>query len=633
MKKFLLLSNELTVLISLVVFLSFSAYTQAPIIEWQNTIGGNGIDELSTIIQTSDNGFFLGGNSASGISGDKTSPSFGMNDFWVIKTDQSGNIQWQQTFGGDGEDRLTVIVQNSDDSYLIGGYSASGLSGNKTEISKGEFDYWIIKLDVTGAVIWQKDFGGFADDVLTNIMQTEDAGYLIAGYSISEISGDRTAISNGLNDYWILKLDATGNIQWQKSYGGISQDILQSIDITSDGGFLLSGNSSSGISGDKSMPCYGWDDYWVIKTDASGNIEWQKTIGGTHQELLLASFQTNDGGYFLAGSSYSNIGFDKSENCIGVNDYWVVKIDQLGNIIWQNTIGGYHADELKSAIQTSDFGYLIGGWTYSGISGDKSEKNKGHDDYWILKLDEQGNIIWQNGIGGTHSDELFSLVQTSDEGFVLGGFSNSGITGDKTESAINKFDYWIVKLFPETGNCFSPNNIITTVLPDRAKIEWTAVDEMVGNKIRYRISGTNDWLGKTVMENNYIMLNGLACNTDYEWQILSMCSGDVTTYSDYSPLHFFTTAACRLGGEEKKGELTVYPNPASDQVNISFTGQTGDAIIRIFNMNGEIVYENNLNIQGDYQLEWKAENISSGIYQLQIIINENNYTKKIVISK
>ncbi len=631
MKKIQLLPCKTTILIPVLLGFGFYVNAQAPQIEWQNTIGGNASDELSTIIQTTDNGFILGGKSSSGISGDKTDISFGMNDFWIVKLDAFGNIQWQKTLGGEGEDVLTVILQ-TEDGYIIGGYSSSGISGNKTENTKGAYDYWVIKLDTYGSLVWQKDFGGFADDVLTGILQTGDAGFLITGYSISEISGDRTAVSNGQNDFWVLKIDLTGNIEWQKSYGGISQDILISACQDPDEGFILGGYSSSGISGDKSSPCYGWDDYWVIKTDAAGNILWQKTIGGTHQDLLQVLLQTNDGGYFLGGSSYSNIGFDKSENCLGVNDYWVVKLDALGNIIWQNTIGGYYADILGNAVQTSDNGYLIGGWTDNGISGDKSEKNKGHDDYWILKLDAYGNISWQNDIGGTHSDELVSLAQTTDDGFILGGFSNSGNTGDKTEPAIHKFDFWIVKLFPATGTCYSPDNIITTVLPDKVKIEWNAVDGMIGNKLRYRVTGTNEWFGKAVLENDYVIINELACNTNYEWQILSMCSGEVTTYSDYSPLHFFTTPACRMV-EVSIGELTIYPNPASGQFNIFLTEETGEAIIRFFNLNGEMVYAMYTTIGESNQISVNSENLSAGIYQLQILVNGKNYTGKIIINK
>ncbi|MBK7887450.1 MAG: T9SS type A sorting domain-containing protein [Bacteroidetes bacterium] len=198
---------------------------------------------------------------------------------------------------------------------------------------------------------------------------------------------------------------------------------------------------------DKTENCKGWQDYWIVKTDSIGNIQWQNTIGGSAIDELFSLQQTTDEGYILGGRSYSNISWDKTENCKGDFDYWVVKTDSLGNILWQNTLGGSGVDNLQSINQTIDGGFILGGWSYSNISWDKTEKSFGVGDYWIVKTDFNGNIEWQNTIGGNGYEELQFLHPTSQGGYILGGFSNSIMSGDKSENSNGFYDYWIVKLF------------------------------------------------------------------------------------------------------------------------------------------------------------------------------------------
>lgn len=174
-------------------------------------------------------------------------------------------------------------------------------------------------------------------------------------------------------------------------------------------------------------------------------IKWQNTIGGNGHDDLWSSQQTSDGGYILGGASYSTLSGDKTEDNLGIIDYWVVKLDSSGNIEWQNTIGGSDWDELFSVLQTSDGGYILGGESRSNISGDKTANCKGGNDYWLIKLDDTGNIQWQKTIGGSSEDDLFGVRQTPDHGYVLAGSSYSNISGDKTENSFGSTDYWIVK--------------------------------------------------------------------------------------------------------------------------------------------------------------------------------------------
>jgi len=397
------------------LFILLTATVQAQEIEWQNTIGGNYTDQLYSIQQTTDGGYILGGWSESYISGDKTENSFGGSDYWVVKLDSIGNIQWQNTIGGNSGDGLYSVQQTTDGGYILGGVSTSNISGDKTENSQGYIDYWVVKLDASGNIQWQNTIGGNSDDYLTSIQQTTDGGYILGGWSNSNISGDKTENSQGYFDYWVFKLDPSGNIQWQNTIGGSINDQLYSIQQTIDGGYILGGWSNSNISGDKTENSQG-TDYWVVKLDASGNIQWQNTIGGSFLDYLNCMQQTSDGGFILAGSSQSGISGDKTEDSQGGSDYWVVKLDAFGNIQWQNSIGGNSDDYLTSIQQTIDGGYILGGYSNSGISGDKTENYQGDYDYWVVKLDATGNIQWQNTIGGNSWDELISIQQTIDGG-------------------------------------------------------------------------------------------------------------------------------------------------------------------------------------------------------------------------
>ena len=432
-----------------------------PTIEWQNTIGGSGNESLMSIIQTSDGGYILGGYSKSPLSGDKTENyqgTAGYDDYWVVKLDATGQIiQWQNTIGGNYADELNSIIQTSDGGYLLGGTSQSNISGDKTEASLGgSDDYWIVKLDINGNIQWQNTIGGSGIDELNSIAQTTDGGYILGGTSYSGISGDKTEALMGGSDYWIVKLDATGQtIQWQNTIGGSGYEIFTSLAQISTGEYILGGSSNSNISADKNENSQGDFDYWIVKLDATGQtIQWQNTIGGSSRDELEGMSLTYDGGCILNGISLSNIGFDKTENCRGEYDYWVVKLDLNGTTQWNKTVGGNNIDAGGDIQQTADGGYVFGGYSYSGISGDKTEASLGSPDTWIVKLNAAGQTIeWQNTIGGSSTEYLKALKQTSDGGYVLGAYSISNISGDKTENSQGMSDYWVVKLSPDCLPC------------------------------------------------------------------------------------------------------------------------------------------------------------------------------------
>ncbi|QMU31026.1 T9SS type A sorting domain-containing protein [Adhaeribacter radiodurans] len=434
----------------------YPSITSGQIKEWDKTLGGSDLDELTSLQRTIDGGYILGGNSYSEISGDKTEAPRGVGDYWIIKVDATGKKQWDKTFGGISSDFLTSLQQTSDGGYILGGNSLSDISGDKTEASKGSNDYWIIKVDATGKKQWDKTFGGISSDFLTSLQQTSDGGYILGGNSLSDISGDKTEASKGSNDYWIIKVDATGKKQWDKTFGGSDWEELSSLQQTTDNGFILGGHSSSPISGSKTEESKGYLDFWLVKLNATGEKQWDKTLGGNSSDLLNSLQQTRDGGYILGGASVSSISGDKSEVSRGLMDFWIIKVDAAGKKQWDKTLGGNNYDELTSLQQTINEGYILGGYSVSNKGGDKTEDNKGDcfffecpGDYWTVKLDATGHKEWDKTLGGPANDAMSSIQQTSDGSYILGGTSSSGISGDKSEDSRGFSDYWLVKIREE----------------------------------------------------------------------------------------------------------------------------------------------------------------------------------------
>jgi len=421
-------------------------------IGWQNTIGGGSSESVRSVYPTSDGGCILAGRSFSDASGDKSEDrigDFGEQDMWVVKLDSQGVIEWENTIGGDQSDAAYSVLQTSDGGYIIGGDSASDISGDKTEDRIGAKDYWVVKLNSSGVVEWDRTIGGTLDENFTSLDITDDGGFIIGGSSMSNISGDKTEDNLGVSDYWVVKLDSNGEVEWDNTIGGTDVDLLFAMQQTEDGGYILGGLSQSDASNDKTENDIGGGtgDYWIVKLDADGIIEWDETIGGVLGDRLFSIEQTNDGGYVIGGGSGSPAGFDKTEDPIGSLDFWIVKVDPSGAIEWDNTIGGNALEDECYVLQSIDGKYLVMGHSDSNISGDKDENSQGGFDYWVLKLDSTGVLIGQETIGGANNDVIFSMDYTSfDDSLFMVGTSNSDISGDKTENSNGAFDFWALKL-------------------------------------------------------------------------------------------------------------------------------------------------------------------------------------------
>jgi len=346
-------------------------------------IGGENDDRGKSLIQTSDGGYVIAGYTISFGAGE--------GDVYVVKLDAHGNLQWTKTIGGPEIEEGNSLIQTSDGGYAIGGYTES--------FGAGRWDVYVVKLDANGNLQWTTTIGGKKEDAGTSLIQTSDGGYAIAGYTKSFGAGEW--------DVYVVKLDANGNLQWTRTIGGTKDDLGYFLIQTSDGGYAITGSTQSFIPGG--------GDVYIVKLDAHGNLQWTKTIGGPGDEAGFSLIQTSDGGYAITGytTSFGAGGYD----------VYVVKLDANGNLQWTKTIGGKKEDLGLSLIQTSDGGYAIAGYTKSFGAGEW--------DVYVVKLNANGKPQWTKTIGAKNENlSKSSLIQTSDGGYAITGLTSSFGAGE-----------------------------------------------------------------------------------------------------------------------------------------------------------------------------------------------------------
>lgn len=358
-------------------------------ITWSKTFGKGYDDEAYSIQQTSDGGYVVAGYTD--LYGTQDA------DYLVLKLNSHGNIIWEKTFGGIADDRASSIQQTSDGGYIVAGYTNS--------YGAGDGDYWVLKLDSDGNTIWDKTFGDIDFDAASSIKQTSDGGYIVAGHKSP-------------SGAWVIKLDSNGNILWDMVFGGKNTDMVSSIQQTSDGGYIVAGAT---------IPLgESFSDVWVIKLNKYGEMMWEKIFGGIYYDYAYSIQQTSDGGYIVAGST-------EKSNYSGFSSFRVVKLDLNGNISWDKIYEKRHFNVAKSIYQTSDGGYIVAG----AIEWIEIHGGRRNTDFWIIRIDSTGNLIWDKIFGDYAPEAPYSIQQTSDGGYIVAGYALSYRVYN---------DYWIIKL-------------------------------------------------------------------------------------------------------------------------------------------------------------------------------------------
>lgn len=360
---------------------------------------------------------------------------------------------------------------------LDGGYVLGG-SIKSTSGMAGNTDAMVLKLDKQGKMIWQKTFGGSDYDGAYSIASTKDGGYVVTGYTNSN-DGDIFG-NHGSVDAWVVKLDKNGNKIWQTILGGSARDFAFSIIETSDGNCIMAGQTDS-KDGDVNHN-YGNNDAWLVKLDENGKKLWQKTFGGTNSEGANSIIETPNGEYVVAGWTNSNdwdvTGYHAGSGMlVGSTDGWMIRINKDGNLLWNKAFGGSNTDVINSVVQGMNNSYTIVGHTKSKFSGDVGA-NKGNEDVWAINLDKDGRIIWSKTFGGSNNDIANFIVTTTEGGYILSGLTSSN-DGDVNGNHGSE-DALLVKLDQDGNNEWQrilggSNNDLAQVVFQRAKGSYVMV--------------------------------------------------------------------------------------------------------------------------------------------------------------
>jgi uncharacterized repeat protein (TIGR01451 family) len=385
---------------------------------WKNCYGGSGNETLGSVTQIGDEGFILIGTTSSN-NGDVLG-NHGLVDIWVVRLDMSGNVVWQKCFGGTSEDYGSFIDPTHDGGFILTGKTNSN-NGDITGLH-GSFDIWVAKLTSSGNLSWQKCFGGTDEDRGFIIRETGSNNYILGTETFSS-NGDITGFHGPFGqDIWVALLDNLGTPIWKRALGGSNLEEFGDIEPTKEGGFIIAGGTSSNDGDVSDIHVYG--DGWLVKLNSDGSLQWQKCLGGSDGEAFSHVQSLPDGGYIAIGNSYSTDG-DISNN-MGYYDSWIVKVNNAGVLQWSKCIGGSNID-LGGVI------YAFGPNSYIALStvysSDKDVTgNHGSSDLWLTYLS------WENAIKGTlYVDQNSNGVKDNGEPY----FSDAIVTSKSTTDSVS----------------------------------------------------------------------------------------------------------------------------------------------------------------------------------------------------
>ncbi len=634
----------------LLFFISFFHFcidtkAQAPEILWEHGYGGNNDDRAEKVIETPDGGFLTVGYSNS-TDGD-IAITHGLNEFLVVKSDVAGNLEWSKNFGGSNGDYGYGVCNGLNGGYVLVGKTNS-IDGD-INFYHGDYDCWVIKIDSVGNIEWEHTYGGSYTEGASDIIQTSDGNYLL-GASVWSSDGDISAL-HGIDagDFWLVKLSPDGDILWEKTFGSTETEQLNSIIETRNGDFVAAGYTT-GNDGDVSG-FHGWLDYWVIRVDNEGNLIWQKALGGTDVDEAYSVVEKPDHGFLIAGGSYSDDGMVTDNH--GDEDVWVVALDSAGNFQWQRAYGGEGSEMARSITQYNENAYIFAGAS-NYVDGDVSEFY-GITDYWVVAIDSLGELLWEKNYGGTDYDIPQSIIKTSLNDIVITGASSS-IDIDVTETYASN-NFWTVYLdycahtfyLDNDGDGFGDLAFDTLVCALPAGFADNALDCDDNNENIYPgavdiCNAIDDNCNGEIDEDatftlyfadadadNYgnAEVDSLACTLP-EGFVLNNTDCDDTNPDIYPGAEEILNGLDdNCDGFIDEGlaleninnlNITIYPNPTFNMLNINYTGAPLDYII--YSVFGNIIYAQTA-ISKPTQINTTA--FAAGIYILQFMNAEGEY--------
>jgi len=392
-------------------------------IEWVKTYGGSGEEDANSISATPDGGYIVLGYTQS-TDGDITDKTTSDSDVWVLKLTSEGAVSWSKTYGGSDDERGTRIFATTDGGYLLSAYTRS-TDGDISE-NAGFYDYWMVKLDASGNLQWEKTFGYAGNDQAQSVIQTSDGGYLIVGFLDVTASGGEgnipfrnAGLRHGVGEFWAIKTDSQGNLQWSRYFGGTDNDRAYAVLETDNGDFIMVGNSESDDF-DIVNP-RGSYDFWAVRITGEGELVWAKNYGGSGAEIAYDIVKSQDGNYFIIGDTRSN---DQDvTNALGNADAWLIKIDNNGQLLWQKTYGGSQFDTGRAVAELNNRSIFVSGTSRSDdfhVGG-----NNGQSDFWMFATTPSGELFWEKNIGGTGLEFANDHLLTSNNNILIVGSSES----------------------------------------------------------------------------------------------------------------------------------------------------------------------------------------------------------------
>ena len=614
-------------LLILILLIAQLANAQIP---FQKSFGGTNTSWGNSIQQTNDNGYIsVGVTDAFGV---------GAFDVFAIKTDSSGNPIWKKAIGETSSDFANDVQQTSDSGFIVCGYSISSFSGGFA----GE-NIYLIKLNSNGSILWSKIIGGVGNERANSVRQTSDGGFIIAGTTNSWGAGG--------NDFYLVKTDGNGNISWTKTFGGALDDVANSVKQTSDGGYIVAGETNSFGAGDI--------DYYLIKTDALGTLTWSKTFGGGGSDWLYSVVQASDDGYVMGGYSISFLG-------AGEADAVVIKTDITGSILWSKTYGEQYGDVASSIVRTNDNGYALAG-------GQSSFPFSMVDKGLLFKIDSVGNFIWANAFRNSNEVQR-GICKTTDGGYALTGewLPVSGIdlilikTNANGTVGCNELSTTLIStnIFPQISNpatlssnggaaltvtsLSSNGGIVTnpcscssyfTLYADIIPHNWIAVNQATGQQpITYSWNwgdGSANSSGSTPSHtyNTAGYYNICLSITDFAGCTSIYCDSSTYLYKSNSNGTMVNVNVILPTGinipEPNENTISFFPNPTSGVFIIFFPENFRKGKIEIYNVMGEKIYIDV--VDGESKKEINFKNISAGIYFVKVFDVEKSFYKKLIV--